>query len=511
MAFVVLLAAVTALAADYHIDPVNGNDTTGDGTLANPWQTFKNIMTYYNGTFRPAGWVNIAPGDTIYMMNGTHSTILHPGGSGGPTAGGSQIAYFRFENGNSSNYYHLKAYPGHSPVIDPQYNGKGINIYQCSYWEVSGIEIKNAYSRGLDLGDSDHIKVHDMEIHDTNGRNDNNVTGLEVGNTGYVEVYDCVFYDNYDRTGTQGHPANSTAMVCFNGFNTNQGDIIVHDCNFYQTQPTSGISGAGLKYKHANQNPNAVFHIYNNVFRNNKYFAVASGTANTHVHHNLIIGGGSIRSVDEGGKTHQNNQIFEYNTIYQSKAFKFNPSTNYINADFPNDPNDVVYRNNITYDTAASYSSENGIVDVGCYMTDVLYNLTLPELRLNKNCYYNPNRSAQFNIAAGFNYKPDHAQGGQYNLAQWQSIYSYDTNSVEADPLFVDAPGGNFKLQSCSPCANMGIYAGDFDANMLIDWADVKVICDNWLQSGPCIQGDLNNDTNVNFPDFAELANVWAN
>jgi len=511
-AFILLLSlsAAPIFAADYYINPVDGNDTTGNGSLGSPWKSFANIISYYTSSYRPSGWVDIQAGDTIYLMNGTHNTIVHPGDGTGPEGGGSQIAYFRHENGNSLNQFHLKAYPGHSPVIDPEYNGKGINIYQCSYWEVEGVEVTNAYSRGIDLADSHHITVHDVHIHDTDGRNDNNICGLEVGNCGAIEVYNSIFNDNYDRTGEQGHPANSTAMVCFNGFVDGLGgDVIVHDCEFYQTRPTSEISGAGLKYKHANVNPAAVFHVYNNTFRNNKFFAVASGTANTHVHHNLIVEGGSIRSVDEGGTTHQNNQLFEYNTIYKSKAFTFNPTTNYINEDFPNDPNNIVYRNNIAYDIAASYGSENGIVDVGCYMTDVLYYLTLGELHFHKNCYYNPNRSAQFNIAAGFNYKPEYAEGGQYSFSQWQSIYGYDLDSVETDPLFIDAEGDDFRLQACSPCANMGVYAGDLDGDKVIGWGDLKVICDNWLESGSEVEGDLDNDDNVNFDDLAEFGLVW--
>ncbi|MHC4398037.1 MAG: hypothetical protein ACYS1A_20530 [Planctomycetota bacterium] len=167
LAFVLVLGLVgeTAFAADYYIDPVSGSDSSGDGSLGNPWESFVNIITYYTGSYRPSGWVDIQAGDTIYLMNGTHNTIVHPGDGGGAGGGGSHIAYFRHEDGTSSNWIYIKAYPGHSPVMDPQYSGKGINIYQCSYWDVSGIEIKNAYSRGVDLGDSDYIKVHDMEIH----------------------------------------------------------------------------------------------------------------------------------------------------------------------------------------------------------------------------------------------------------------------------------------------------------------------------------------------------------
>ncbi|MHC4398038.1 MAG: hypothetical protein ACYS1A_20535, partial [Planctomycetota bacterium] len=295
-----------------------------------------------------------------------------------------------------------------------------------------------------------------MEIHDTDGRNDNNVTGLEVGNTGDVEIYNCVFYDNFDRTGAQGATHNSTGMVCFNGFNPDRGDVTVHDCEFYQTRPTSQISGAGLKYKHANQNPAAGFYVYNNTFTNNKFLAFSSSCSNTDFHHNLIVDGASIRSVDEGGTTHQTNLMFEYNTIYGSKAYNFNPSISYRNGDFPNDPTNVVFQNNIIYDDASSYDKYSGMVDVGTYIEDPIYNITVAALTFGNNCYYNSNTACKFNFAGG----GWASWGGSFTLSGWQSEYGYDTDSVEADPLFVDAPNGDFHLQGGSPAAGMGMYAG---------------------------------------------------
>ena len=144
LAFVLLLglAAAPALATDYHIDPINGDDSTGDGSLANPWKSFKNIIYYYSASYRPAGWVDMQPGDTIYLMNGTYSVILNPGDGSGPSGGGSYIGIWRTKHGDSANWFRITAYPGHSPVIDPQYNGSGFYIYQSSYWEVDGFEVK---------------------------------------------------------------------------------------------------------------------------------------------------------------------------------------------------------------------------------------------------------------------------------------------------------------------------------------------------------------------------------
>lgn len=514
LGFLVLLltlVAEAAIAADYYIDPVNGSDDTGNGSLANPWKSFENIIKYYKSSYRPSGWVDFQPGDTIYLMDGVYSQIVHPGDGSGTDGGGSYIVYFRTKHGDSENQFHIRPYPGHHPIIDPQYNGIGIYVLQSSWWQIEGLEVRNAYGRGILIAETDRVKIHNVHIYDTDGVDNNNIAGLYISSSTNVEVYDSIFNDNYDRTcaDTGGKATeNSCNAVIFSG--AQGGDVTIHDCNFYQSLPLSDDkSGAGLKYKHASRDPDAFFHVYNNIFTNHKFFAFGSGTANTHFHHNIINGGGSISSRDFGGTTHQVNQLFEYNTIYDSTGFGMSPTTGWRNEQFPDDPKNITYRNNIVYDTSTSYSQERATVGIGTYMSDELYYIVVPELHFGKNCYYNPNRAVQFNIAAGFNYKPDYAEGGQYSLGQWQTTYGYDLNSLETAPLFVDPNSGDFRLQTCSPCANMGRYAGDLDGDGVIGWGDVKVICDHWLQTGPAVEGDLNNDQTVNFPDFAEFALVW--
>jgi len=458
MAFVVVLGmfSASALATDYHIDPVSGSDSTGDGSFGNPWETFANIQYYYSSIYRPPGWVQLQPGETIYLMNGTHNTEIDAGGGYD-----NCIARFRGYHGSSGSWFRIAAYPGHSPVIDGSGSHMGINVFQSSYWEIEGVEVKNCYARGILIAGDTAVKVHNVHIHDTDGVDNNNIAGLEVNGTLGFELYDSVLNDNYDRicADTGGNATENSANVVFF---SNSGDIIIRDCEFYQSLPLSDPkSGGGVKYKHSSQYPDSTFQVYNCSFTNHKFFAFGSGTTNTHFHHNIIDGGGTIVSKDFGGTTHQTNQIFEYNTIYEGKGLALSPTNSWVNVDFPDDPSNIVFRNNIVYDTATSYNSEKGIVDVGCYMTDVLYFLTLPELTFTENCYYNPNIAAQFNIAAGFNYKPEYAEGGQYSLADWRSIYGYDTTpSIEADPLFVDAPNGDFHLQGGSPAAGMGMYAG---------------------------------------------------
>jgi hypothetical protein len=51
--------------------------------------------------------------------------------------------------------------------------------------------------------------------------------------------------------------------------------------------------------------------------------------------------------------------------------------------------------------------------------------------------------------------------------------------------------------------------ASDIDDNGFIDWLDVLAMSNNWLDSGPGIEGDVNNDGVVDFTDFVKLAIGW--
>jgi hypothetical protein len=67
--------------------------------------------------------------------------------------------------------------------------------------------------------------------------------------------------------------------------------------------------------------------------------------------------------------------------------------------------------------------------------------------------------------------------------------------------VVADLSGQNYK--------NVIIY--DLDNNGFIGWGDLKIICDNWLQTGSNVPGDVhkNEDNIVNFLDFAEFAAIW--
>jgi hypothetical protein len=447
----------------YHIDPVYGNDEN-DGSSSAPWKSFKNINSYYQASYRPKGWVDLKPGDCIMLKGGVYDETFTPGGwQKGPTGGGSFVAYFRGKKGTPDKPFKIKGYDG-IPILDPKGKGIGLSIFQSSHWEIERIEIRNAYGRGMSLNESQEIKATRIHIHDTDGVDNNNIAGLYITDCWNVEIWKSIFNDNYDRTceDTNGKATeNSSNIVIFGGMKG--GNIEIHHCRVYQSLPLShNLSGGGIKYKHASRVPGAYFRVHHSKFENCKFFAFGTGTANTHFHHNLIAGGSGISSRDFGGVTHQVNQVFEYNTLYNTTGFQLRPTIRWRNKKFPDDPKSIVFRNNVVYDNRPKYSNEHGIVVVGTYMNDETYRATFPELTFKKNCYYNPNRAVQFNMAAGFNYKDNYREGGVFPLEQWQELYGYDEDSIEVDPMFVDVSERNFQLKDSSPCKDMGTFGGDF-------------------------------------------------
>jgi len=439
MAVVLALSlAMPAVATDYYLDAVNGDDDNGDGSFGDPWKSFKNITSYYQASYRPPGWVDIQPGDTIYLMDGTYNELVYYGGSTGPETNGPYVACWRFEDGSEGSRYHIKAYPGHSPVLDAQYGGMGIYIWQSSWWEIDGLEIKNSAARGILIAGNDQIEIHNVYIHEVSGEGGQNNAGIHINGCDEVEIYDSTLEDNL-ATG------NSSNITHFQGTN-----ITIHDCDF-----SHPVSGPCVKYKHASNVTTAYFHVYNNTFSDCSDFSFGAATYNTHFHHNLVVGGGSwaIMSQDFGGYTHQTNLTFEYNTVYDAPAVSLNVVDTYT------DPENINFNNNIFYDTATSYGGW-GIVAIGHYNSDYLLNLVEPELSFNDNCYCNPNISVQFDFGASSSGGDAGPLGGLYTLSEWQTEYGYDLSSLETDPLFVDAENGDFHLQGGSPCEDMGIYAG---------------------------------------------------
>ncbi len=441
------ICEATPPAKCYYIDPVNGNDLNDSGKFATPWRSFRNIITYYpNHQYEPAKWVDINPGDYIYLRAGTHNTVVTPGDDGGASGGAKAIAYFRGEIGDPTAWYHITAYPGETVVVDAGSQGSGIYVLQGGYWDISGFTIQHAFaSEGGGITDAENtgMKIHDMRIIDNGGPGNDNASGYHMAWSKDVEIYNSYFANNYDRNASDGVHWGQHAIF-FDG-----GSVDVHDNTFEQTTGR----GACVFYKHAALGSADHFYVYRNSFNNCTGVGLGSGTQNTWFHHNIVSNGEGIMSEDFGGTTHQNDQLFEFNTLYNTSGFYMDPTDQYGN------PSNITWRNNIIYDTRTTFNSDNATVNIGPYRSDALYDITVPQLHFSGNCYHdsNPPVVPEFGLfSAGGSYG---AKGGLYDIAGWRGL-GFDVDAVVANPEFVNPAGGDFHTSANSPCAGMGAYAG---------------------------------------------------
>lgn len=402
----------------FYISPDTGSDSN-PGTYAAPWKTFLKVVSYYDSGDRPSGWVGLSPGDVVYFMNGYHrSTYMY---------NGERRAFFlRNVHGTSANRIKLKAYPGHKPVLWPLEKAIGMMLLQSSYITVEGLEITGADWSGLWLEEGHHYEARNNWIHDIDGDDSSNVGGIYSLYVEELDVHHNLIHDNYDRTAadTGGHSEeNSRNMVLFRG-----GNARIHHNVFFQTPPISeNKSGGCITYKHAASDPDAVFEVDHNIFRNCKHASVGSGTRHSRIHHNLIVDSYPIQLKDFGGTTYNQDNIVEYNTMVGGIGLNYDPIDNYGSIGM------LTFRKNIIIDNSSSYGNDKSLLTIHPYGSDSLYNKTVTSgnLTINNNCYYNPGATLKWSLfAAGGGYG---SLGALHSLSSWQSM-GYDTNSSFVNP-----------------------------------------------------------------------------
>lgn len=82
--------------------------------------------------------------------------------------------------------------------------------------------------------------------------------------------------------------------------------------------------------------------------------------------------------------------------------------------------------------------------------------------------------------------------------------------NINDEPLFADANNEDYHLKSTggrwSPIFDTN---GDFNNDGIIDWCDLAVFVESWLDTGPSMPTDLYDSESVDFVDFAIFASCW--
>lgn len=121
----------TGVASNYYV-ALTGNDTTGSGSLTQPWRTIKRAIDLagINYTYVPSQLIN-AP-VTIHLRAGTHK----------PVGTGLFIGSNRGVNGQ---WFTIKNYPGESPVVDgsdiTEKFAALLSISSAKYIRIEGLKL----------------------------------------------------------------------------------------------------------------------------------------------------------------------------------------------------------------------------------------------------------------------------------------------------------------------------------------------------------------------------------
>jgi hypothetical protein len=428
----ILVAACPAYCSTYYLDP-NGNDTTGNGSIGNPWFTITKAVTA------------MAAGDTTYLRGGRYLYT-------------SRVSISKA--GSSTSKFYLFAYPGDArPILDfsalaYDSTNRGITL-SGSYWYMKGFDIYKAGDNGM----------------------------IIQGTYNIVEF--CSFYENYDG-----------GLQLANGAAYNK---VINCDSYYNYDPPDGGDADGFSPKltvgtgnyfygcRSWQNSDDGYDLYLNAPTDN----VTTTFENCWAFKNGYLKDGSIITTGNGN------------------GFKMGSSTNHHN---------VILKNCLSFNNQKEGFDQNH--NKGS-MT--LYNCT---------AYYNGNGSTTNNfeigdaLSSGYTAEVNNCVSflGAVKLTyatqktnSWQSPF-FDVNSadfVSIDPCSAygarkadgSLPDINFMhLAAGSKLINGGTYVGLPYHGTAPDLG--------YFEYGGCTRpfaSDFNRDCEVDFFDYARLADAWAN
>ena len=134
--------------------------------------------------------------------------------------------------------------------------------------------------------------------------------------------------------------------------------------------------------------------------------------------------------------------------------------------------NNVMYNGGSGGNGSLKIDLDNAVLDIRNNILSVCSGLRIMWINatqtgtvtIDNNLYYQPGEATPFRSGAT-----------EQSWATWQAI-PRDTNGFNEDPIFIDAPGGDFSLGISSPCINAGIDVGlitDYAGNSITGNPDI--------------------------------------
>ena len=457
MLFAALCVTLSASGVPYYVSTSGSDSNSGTSTNA-PWRTIQHAANV------------LAPGDTAQVRDGVYNEVVTVNVSGNAPGG-----YVTFEN-----------YPGESPIVDgtglivpPSNYAYGLfELDSRSYVAIAGFEIRNFQTNSSPLvpagigitGSSHDITIFSNRVHDIANTNSNgNAYGIEIhgtlatqsisnliirdnelynlrtgsseslaldGNVSSFDVSGNIIHDNWnigvDFIGFEGVCPNPALDFARNGVCRSN---LVWNCSTFNNPAYKQYSCAGI---YADGGSNVLVEL-NQIHDCDIGVELASehaghATSACVCRDNLIwsnyMGGIFIGGYSAGvGRTE--NCVITHNTLYHDDTLGWGQG-------------EMLFQ----FDTRSNVFTHNIVVEADTANNRLIGNTFAQNTNnlVDWNLYYAPSASAKWQ------WKKTNYTG----LSAYQTATHNDSNSIFADPLFLNATNLNFHIATNSPAFNAG-------------------------------------------------------
>lgn len=420
--FIALLSS-PAFAKTLYVNADTGNDsvTYAQNSEASPWRTIGRAATGSTNRSSPNASEAAQPGDVVLIASGIYWESGYSDGrrftvSLNPVNSGTESEPIVFR-GVGDVYVRMLA----------GYRGGMIGCNARSYIVWDNFQIDDYYGGSTSdtgpvvfSGDAHHCQIINSDIKGHSGS--------------YYHGY-ATYGGNY--RGVSIEPANfitvkNNRIYQFTG-GQNEAGIMMYDSNDNIVENNDIFNnGVAVFVKGIHDGRTQARNIIRKNFVYNNFTGIRIlGSSDALVYQNIVVAMGNHGGLWAGFSTSERTR-FVNNTVYGGEMALVPQGPDLVNVQFLN--NIVANALNAIYNWDVSSPS----------VQNVSYNY---------NVYGNNNRHANYE------------SGPRPTFSEWQSIYQLDLNSVNADPLFVDAAGGDFRLAAESPARNMAPDILDLNQN----------------------------------------------
>jgi hypothetical protein len=456
------------------VDCVNGSNSNA-GTAAAPWQSLQMVGADSGST--PAGWYDLAPGDTV-LIAGYCDDYYDTTTSSGYYA---MVYLTNSQSGSAGNPVTFMQWPGRAkwqmsaPFVYAGIQGQPFELNNADYVTISGVDMGNMRLRhlgstssgsdtaGEGTGDgifidagSDHVTIEDSYLHDLWCWKSGNCSAIEnTAGSDNITIRRNVIWDIYDDQASNTAACNAISGNKATGFYQSADLTFTNNVVGYSAFRDDHVDlrrGIPFNYKHGLRTGTAgAITVENNTFVNGCARHVESGTANLSLRYNRMIQSqyAAIGLFDMGGPTYLQDIEVAYNTIRNAK-FLFMQFTDRYNTDTSSAATDcdgnesvgpISVHHNIADDWNTSYNQDNSFLMTYPYTPDDLYTkfISSGQLTIDNNCYQTDAANLRFGLHEANNgcatacCQYGLLGSGYTTFTSWQGT-GFDTNSVQVDP-----------------------------------------------------------------------------